>query len=44
MGVVQYIIEIGMYQAETGQRLSIINQKGQIVDDKVLLQEVTVQR
>ena len=40
----QYIIEIGMYQAETGQRLAIINQKRQVVDDRVLLEEVTVQR
>jgi hypothetical protein len=40
----QYIIEIGMYQAETGQRLPIINQKRQVVDDRVLLEEVTVQR
>ena len=40
----QYVIEIGMYQAETGQRLPIINQKGQVVDDRVLLEEVTVQR
>jgi len=40
----QYVIEIGMYQAETGQRLPIINRKGQVVDDRVLLEEVTVQR
>ena len=40
----QYIIEIGMYQAETGQRLAIINQKRQVVEDRVLLEEVTVQR
>jgi 4-amino-4-deoxy-L-arabinose transferase-like glycosyltransferase len=40
----QYVIEVGMYQAETGQRLPIINQKGQIVDDRVLLEEVTVQK
>jgi hypothetical protein len=40
----QYLIEIGMYQAETGQRLSIINWKGQVVDNKILLDEVTVQR
>ncbi|HID62228.1 MAG TPA: hypothetical protein EYP49_05735 [Anaerolineae bacterium] len=39
-----YVIEIGMYQAETGQRLPIINRKGQVVGDRVLLGEVTVQR
>jgi len=40
----QYSVEIGMYQAETGERLPIINQKGQVVDNRVLLEEVTVQR
>jgi len=40
----QYVIEMGMYQAETGQRLPIINRKGQVVDERVLLEEVTVQR
>lgn len=40
----QYTIEVGMYRAETGERLSIINRKGQVVDDRVLLEEVTVQR
>jgi hypothetical protein len=40
----QYAIEVGMYRAETGQRLSIINQKGQVVDNRVLLEEITIQR
>jgi hypothetical protein len=40
----QYVIEVGMYRAETGQRLPIINQKGKVVDNRVLLEEVTVQR
>jgi hypothetical protein len=41
----QYVIEIGMYRAETGERLPIIKQKGQVVDDRILLlEEVTVQR
>jgi 4-amino-4-deoxy-L-arabinose transferase-like glycosyltransferase len=39
-----YVIQIGMYQAETGERLPIINQKGQVVNDRVLLGEITVQR
>ena len=39
----QYVIEVGMYQAETGERLLIINQKGQVVDNKILL-EVTAQK
>lgn len=39
----QYVIEIGMYQLETMQRLPIINQEGQVVGDRVLLEELTVQ-
>ncbi len=40
----QYVIEIGMYQLDTGQRLPIIGPEGQvIVDDRVLLEEITVQ-
>jgi hypothetical protein len=40
----QYMIEVGMYQAETGQRLPIINQNRQATDDRiVLLKEITVQ-
>jgi len=40
----QHVIEIGMYQAETGQRLSVINQEGRRVDDGVLLERVTIQK
>ena len=40
----RYTIEVGMYQVETGQRLPIINQEGQVLDDRiVLLEEVAVQ-
>jgi 4-amino-4-deoxy-L-arabinose transferase-like glycosyltransferase len=39
----QYVIEIGMYQLATGQRLPIIGQEEQVVDDRVLLEEITVQ-
>jgi hypothetical protein len=38
----QYIIEIGMYQLETGQRLPVIGQEGRIVDNRVLLEELTI--
>jgi len=38
----EYLIEIGIYQLETGQRLPIIGQEGQIVDDRVLLEELTI--
>jgi hypothetical protein len=39
----QYTIEIGMYQAKTGQRLSVINQEGQVTDNRVLLEEIALQ-
>jgi 4-amino-4-deoxy-L-arabinose transferase-like glycosyltransferase len=39
----QYVIEIGMYQLETMQRLLVINQEGQVVGDRVLLKDLTIQ-
>jgi 4-amino-4-deoxy-L-arabinose transferase-like glycosyltransferase len=33
----QYVLEIGFYDADTGQRLPVINQEGQRLDDRVLL-------
>ena len=33
----RYIIEIGMYQAETGERLPVLDKGGQVIDDKILL-------
>jgi hypothetical protein len=38
----QYVIAIGMYQLETMQRLPVIDQEGQIVGDRVLLEELTI--
>ena len=35
----RYVLEIGFYDADTGQRLSVVNQKGQRLDDRVLLPE-----
>jgi hypothetical protein len=32
-----YVIEVGMYQAETGKRLPVLGQGGQVVDDRILL-------
>jgi hypothetical protein len=40
----QYTIEIGMYQAETGERLSVLDQAGQVIDDKILLRRETIER
>lgn len=39
----QYVIQIGMYQLETGQRLPVIGLEGQVIDDRILLEEITVQ-
>jgi 4-amino-4-deoxy-L-arabinose transferase-like glycosyltransferase len=38
----QYVIEIGMYQLETGQRLPVIGLEGQVIDDRIMLEEITV--
>jgi hypothetical protein len=38
----EYQLEIGMYQLETGQRLPIVNDEGQVLDSRVLLKEITV--
>jgi 4-amino-4-deoxy-L-arabinose transferase-like glycosyltransferase len=40
----QYVIEVGMYRAETGKRLSVINQEEHSMDGRVLLGEATVER
>ena len=38
----QHVIEIGMYQLETGQRLPVISQEGQIIGGRILLEEITI--
>jgi hypothetical protein len=38
----QYVVEIGLYNVETGDRLPILNEKGESVDDRVLLRKVWV--
>jgi uncharacterized membrane protein len=35
----RYVLEIGLYDADTGQRLLVVNQEGQQLDDRVLLPE-----
>jgi hypothetical protein len=40
----EYQLEIGMYQLETGQRLPIVNDEGQVVDGRVPLKEITVKK
>lgn len=39
----EYMIEVGMYLLETGERLSVLDGEGQIVGDRVLLGPVTVE-
>jgi hypothetical protein len=37
-------LEIGFYDADTGQRLPVVNQEGQRLDDRVLLPtEITLE-
>jgi hypothetical protein len=38
----EYVIEIGMYDATTGQRLPVLDARGQPRDDRVLLANVRV--
>ena len=38
----EYRIEVGMYRLADGQRLTIVDQDGQVLDDKALLSEITV--
>jgi len=38
----EYRIEVGMYRLADGQRLTIVNQDGQVLDDKVLLSKIVV--
>jgi len=35
----RYVLEIGFYDADTGQRLPVVGQEGQQLDDRVLLPE-----
>jgi hypothetical protein len=38
----EYVIEIGLYDAATGERLPVLNEKGESVDDRVLLRKLWV--
>jgi hypothetical protein len=38
----EYWIEVGMYRLADGQRLVIVDQDGQVLDDKVLLSKIVV--
>jgi hypothetical protein len=40
----EYWIEVGMYRLADGQRLTIVDQDGQVLDDKALLSEIVVKR
>jgi len=38
----EYVIEVGMYEAGTGQRLPVLDKRGTIQDDRVLLETMRV--
>jgi len=38
----RYAIEVGMYQLKSGQRLEVIGTDGQVVDNRVILQEIQI--
>ena len=38
----RYVIEVGMYQWESGQRLEVAGPDGQVLDNRVILQEIQV--
>jgi hypothetical protein len=38
----EYVIEVGMYEAETGQRLPVLDEEGQVQGDRVLLGKMVV--
>lgn len=38
-----YILEVGMYEEGTGQRLSVLNKERQAVGDRILLEKVRVE-
>jgi len=37
-----YLLEVGMYEESTGQRLSVLNEEGQAVGDRILLEKVKI--
>jgi len=39
----QYVIEVGMYLAQSGQRLPVLDELGQVQGDRVLLEAVEIQ-
>jgi hypothetical protein len=38
-----YILEVGMYEEGTGQRLSVLNEEGQAAGDRILLEKVRIE-
>jgi hypothetical protein len=35
----EYVIAIGMYEAAIGRRLAVVDEKGQVIDNRILLDE-----
>jgi hypothetical protein len=40
----EYVIELGLYDAATGDRLPVLDQQGLMLDDRVLLARIEVNR
>lgn len=38
----QYVIEIGLYNVDTGVRLPVLDEEGKVLDDRILLGEVWI--
>jgi len=38
----EYVIEIGLYNAATGDRLPVLDEKGEVKDDRVLLRKLVI--
>jgi hypothetical protein len=38
-----YILEIGMYEEGTGQRLYVLDEDGRVVGDRILLEKVRIE-
>ena len=38
----EYVLEIGMYNAATGERLPILDEKGRVLDNRILLAKIKV--
>ena len=38
----EYVVEIGLYLLSTGQRLPLLNEAGEVIEDRILLEELVI--